>query len=50
MRAILTDAVDERNTSDGLFTTLMDRVGKLGGVELRLPTRTTRPRAADVDR
>src|SRR5450759_4885876 len=30
------------------FTTLLDRFGDLGGVELELPQRTARPRAADL--
>ena len=47
VRAILTDAVAEPGQSPDLFHTLMDRFGELGGVELELPPRTTRPRAAD---
>lgn len=47
IRAILTDAVSEPNESDGLFATLLDRFGELGGVELELPERSTPARAAD---
>jgi plasmid stability protein len=47
VRAILTDAVAEPGESPDLFHTLMDRFGKLGGVELDLPPRATRPRAAE---
>ena len=47
VRAILTDAVAEPGESPDLFHTLMDRFGELGGVELELPPRATRPRAAD---
>ncbi len=48
MRHILVDAVQDESASDGLFTTLLDRFGDLGGVELKLTKRTTRPRAADL--
>lgn len=48
MRNILVDAVRDEAPSDGLFTTLLDRFGALGGVELELPRRTARPRAADL--
>ena len=48
IRAILVEAVSEPSTPDGLFTTLLDRFGDLGGVELELPRRTTPPRAADL--
>ena len=47
VRAILTDAVAEPGESPDLFRTLMDRFGELGGVELDLPSRATRPRAAE---
>jgi antitoxin FitA len=47
VRAILTDAVAEPGQSPDLFHTLMDRFGELGGVELDLPPRATRPRAAE---
>jgi plasmid stability protein len=47
MRAILTDAVSEPGEDTGLFQALMDRVGELGGVELEIPARAARPRAAD---
>ena len=47
VRAILTDAVAEPGQSPDPFHTLMDRFGELGGVELDLPPRATRPRAAE---
>ena len=47
VRAILTDAVAEPGESPDLFHTLMDRFGELGGVELDLPPRATRPRSAE---
>jgi len=47
VRAILTDAVAEPGESLDLFHTLMDRFGELGGVELDLPPRATRPRSAE---
>lgn len=48
MRAILVEAVDEPSGSDGLFTTLLNRFGDLGGVELELPQRTNPARAAEL--
>jgi plasmid stability protein len=48
IRAILVAAVREPGTSEGLFTTLLNRFGDLGGVELDLPPRTTPARAADI--
>jgi antitoxin FitA len=47
VRAILTDAVAEPGDTPSLFQVLMDRFGELGGVELDLPPRATRPRAAE---
>jgi plasmid stability protein len=47
IRAILIEAVGELNDTDGLFETMLDRFGDLGGVELELPLRTTQVRAAD---
>jgi plasmid stability protein len=47
VRAILIDAVSEPGEAPGLFQTLMDRFSELGGVELDLPPRTSRPRAAE---
>jgi plasmid stability protein len=46
-RAILTEAVREPADSAGLFTALLDRFGRLGGVELDLPGRAEPARAAD---
>ena len=48
MRVILTDAVSEPEEDRGLFQTLLDRFGVLGGVELDIPARSARPRAADL--
>ncbi len=48
MRAILTDAVSEPARDRGLFGALLDRFGELGGVELEIPVRSARPRAADL--
>jgi len=47
VRAILTDAVAEPGQSRGLFQVIMDRFGEQGGVELDIPPRATRPRAAE---
>jgi plasmid stability protein len=47
MRAILTDAVQEPGEDRGLFQTLLDKFSKLGGVDLEIPARTTKPRAPD---
>jgi hypothetical protein len=47
MRAILTEAACEPPDSAGLFTTLLDRFGSLGGVDLDLPGREDPTRAAD---
>jgi antitoxin FitA len=46
-RAILTEAVSEPADSAGLFTALLDRFGRLGGVDLELPDLEEPPRAAD---
>jgi plasmid stability protein len=48
MREILTDAVSEPEGDRGLFGTLLDRFGALGGVDLDIPVRSARPRAADL--
>jgi antitoxin FitA len=48
MRAILTDAVSEPGEDTGLFPALLDKFGQLGGVDLDIPARTARPRAADL--
>jgi plasmid stability protein len=47
VRAILADSVQEPADSAGLFTTLLDRFGALGGVELDLPAREDPARSAD---
>jgi antitoxin FitA len=49
MRVILTDAVSEPGEQDGLFRTLLNRFGELGGVELELPARSVEPRAPEFD-
>ena len=48
IRAILVEAVREPDDADGLFQTMLDRFGEIGGVELELPSRTTPVRAADL--
>ena len=48
MRAILTEAVREPGEEKGLLPVLMERFSELGGVELDIPARTLRPRAADL--
>jgi len=47
VRAILTDAVADPGETPGLFQALMGRFGEQGGVELDLPPRAARPRAAE---
>jgi len=48
IRAILAEAVCGPGDRDGLFTTMLDRIGGIGGVELDLPERSTPVRAADL--
>jgi plasmid stability protein len=48
IRASLVETVREPNDADGLFMTMLDRFGEIGGVELKLPLRTTPVRAADL--
>jgi antitoxin FitA len=48
MRAILTAAVTDEEPRTDLFTALINRFARLGGVELDLPPRTTSPRAASL--
>ncbi len=48
IRAILAEAVSESRPAEGLFTTLLDRFGDIGGVELDLPPRAVSTRAADL--
>lgn len=47
IRDILTAAVSEPEPDADLFTTLLDRFGELGGVDLPVPERSTPARAAD---
>lgn len=49
IRDILTAAVSTPDESRGLLATLLDRIGEIGGVDLDLPTRSTTPRAAEVN-
>jgi plasmid stability protein len=46
-REILAAAVRDPADSAGLFTTLLDRFGELGGIDLQLPGRDEPARAAD---
>jgi plasmid stability protein len=48
IRAILADAVREPDDQSGLFTTLVDRFGALGGVDLELAPQRLSPRAAEL--
>lgn len=48
VRAILTEAVAETDERPDLFTTLVERFGELGGVDLDIPPRTDRPRAVEL--
>jgi len=48
VRAILEAAVIEPDESIGLFATLLDRFGDIGGVELDVPPRSTPARGADL--
>ena len=48
IRVILTDAVSGREEAPGLLDAIHDRFGELGGVELDIPPRTDRARAADL--
>jgi plasmid stability protein len=48
VRAILVDAVTELDGREELFEVLLDRFGRIGGVELELPARATPTRAADL--
>jgi antitoxin FitA len=47
IRAILTDAVSEPGEVPGLLDAILDRFGELGGVEIDIPPRADRARAAD---
>lgn len=47
IRTILTDVVGEDDEPRGLFSTILDRFGSLGGVDLDLPDRNTPTRPAD---
>ena len=49
MRAILTAAVSESGEERGLLHAIRNRFGQLGGVDLEIPPRSTRPRAAELD-
>ncbi|MFV2017691.1 FitA-like ribbon-helix-helix domain-containing protein [Micromonospora sp. LOL_023] len=47
VRAILTAAVTEEPAHPNLFSALTERFAQLGGADLDIPARATRPRAAD---
>ncbi|MBW3638415.1 MAG: Arc family DNA-binding protein [Actinobacteria bacterium] len=48
IRTILAEAVREPDPVENLFTALLDRFADIGGVELGMLSRSTRPRAADL--
>ncbi|WP_406068025.1 FitA-like ribbon-helix-helix domain-containing protein [Micromonospora sp. NBC_01638] len=48
VRAILTSAVADESPQTDLFSALTERFTQLGGIDLNLPARATRPRAADL--
>jgi len=48
IRAILAEAVSEPGDRHGLFTTLLSRFGRIGGVEVDIPERSTPVRAPDL--
>ena len=48
MRIISTEAVSEPEDETGLIPALLDRFSELGGVDLDIPARRIRPRAADL--
>jgi plasmid stability protein len=50
VRAILTEAVRPANEAGGLLASLLERIGKIGGVELDLPERATPARPARLGR
>ncbi|MDG4768197.1 Arc family DNA-binding protein [Solwaraspora sp. WMMD406] len=47
VRAILTAVVTEEPTHADLFSALTERFAQLGGADLDIPARASRPRAAD---
>jgi len=47
-RAILTEAVRDSRSDEGLFTALLDRFAALGGVDLELPPRAGSARPLDM--
>lgn len=48
IRAILTEAVTEPAPRADLFTTLLDRFGAAGGVDVPVPPRSAPARAAEL--
>ena len=48
VRAILSEALGGEDRSAGLLGALSARVGDIGGVELEVPARSEKPRAADL--
>ncbi|MFW5420805.1 toxin-antitoxin system [Nocardiopsis sp. CNT-189] len=47
IRHILEEAVRETGESEGPFSTLLDRFGELGGVDIEPPQRSEPPRSPD---
>jgi plasmid stability protein len=47
VRAIITNAVSGPSEAEGFLEAILDRFGELGGVDLDLPARGTRTRAAE---
>lgn len=47
-REILQAAINEPDAPDNLVDALRQRLDELGGVDLELPPRTAKPRAADL--
>ncbi len=50
IRAILKAAAEEPSPAEGLFTTLLERFGQEGGVDLEPPRRATPARRAALPR
>ncbi len=48
-REILTDAVSEPDDDMGLLQAVIQSFGDLGGVELEIPDRASRPRPVELD-
>lgn len=48
IRAILVEAVTPPESDAGMFGTILERFGELGGIELDLPPRRVAPRGASL--